>query len=199
MRIVSGIYKGRTIKAPQGRDTRPTTDRVRESIISSIISWHGSLEGANVLDLFAGSGALGIECLSRGARSCTFCDKTKSALSIIRENIESLKLGRSQARVLCIDALKAGAPSSDPPFDIVLLDPPYRIDPSDIIALISDAIDSGKVSEDAIIVYEYGSSSISGSDSAIAAFGFKVLSHKVYGSTCVDIIEAEHRNGGDQR
>ncbi len=169
MRIVSGIYKGRIIKAPDGLDTRPTTDRVRESMISSLISRHGALEQSNVLDLFAGSGALGMECISRGAASCTFCDKSKKALACIKTTIAATKK----------------------PYDVVLLDPPYKIEPATTLGLVSSAIAAGRIDEDATIVYEYGSSSISKTQEALEALGFKVLSHKVYGSTCVDIIVKE--------
>ena len=84
MRVIAGDFKGRNLKAPTGMDTRPTTDRVKESFISSLISAYGSLEGAHVLDAFAGSGALGIECLSRGAESAVFFERDKAALEALR-------------------------------------------------------------------------------------------------------------------
>lgn len=191
MRIVSGIYKGRIIKAPDGLDTRPTTDRVRESMISSLISRHGALEQSNVLDLFAGSGALGMECISRGAASCTFCDKSKKALACIKTNIADLKIDSSIARVCNIDVMRSGIPAAKKPYGVVLLDPPYKIEPAMTLGLVSSAIAAGRIDEDATIVYEYGSSSISKTQKALKVLGFKVLSHKVYGSTCVDIIVKE--------
>lgn len=99
MRVIAGDFKGRNLKAPTGMDTRPTTDRVKESFISSLISAYGSLEGAHVLDAFAGSGALGIECLSRGAESAVFFERDKAALEALRSNIDMLKLSQERARV----------------------------------------------------------------------------------------------------
>ena len=102
MRVIAGDFKGRNLKAPTGMDTRPTTDRVKESFISSLISAYGSLEGAHVLDAFAGSGALGIECLSRGAESAVFFERDTAALEALRKpraaEIQRLCIGRERAR-----------------------------------------------------------------------------------------------------
>ena len=121
MRVIAGDFKGRNLKAPTGMDTRPTTDRVKESFISSLISAYGSLEGAHVLDAFAGSGALGIECLSRGAESAVFFERDKAALEALRSNIDMLKLSQERARVRQADVL-ATPPVYGAPFDIVILD-----------------------------------------------------------------------------
>ena len=118
MRIVAGTLGGRRLKAPQGRGTRPTSDRVREALFSIL----GDLEQARVLDLFAGSGALGIEALSRGARSAVFVDDDPKAIAAINANLGALGL---EAPVHRRPALAYLNNASDGPFDLVFLDPPY--------------------------------------------------------------------------
>jgi len=114
MRIVAGRYGGRTLKAPRGREVRPTADRVREALFSIL----GPLDGLAALDLFAGTGALGIEALSRGAASCVFVDvDTRPVLA----NLEALGIDAEVRRGRALGALK-----SDDQYDLVLLDPPYR-------------------------------------------------------------------------
>jgi 16S rRNA (guanine966-N2)-methyltransferase len=120
MRIIAGSHKGHRIAAPKGRDTRPTSDRVRESAFNLI----GPVDGADVLDLFAGSGALGLEALSRGAASATFVESDREACRTINANLDKLKL---RATVLCQDVLRAVAQERRT-FDLVLCDPPYGFD-----------------------------------------------------------------------
>ena len=119
MRIIAGAWRGRAIDAPPGQSTRPTADRVRETLFSMLASRLGSFEDLRVADLFAGSGALGLEALSRGAASATFVEKDAKAAAVIRRNAE--KLGAS-ARVMGGSAL--ALPRSEP-FDLILADPPY--------------------------------------------------------------------------
>ena len=114
MRVVAGIYGGRTLKAPRGQGVRPTADRVREALFSIL----GPLDGARVLDLFAGTGALGIEALSRGAASCVFVDVDTRP---VRANLEVLGIDAEVRRGQALSALKP-----DDQYDLVLLDPPYR-------------------------------------------------------------------------
>jgi len=128
MRVVSGDLGGRKLVTPDGSDTRPTSDRVREAMFNSLFSLD-AIEGACVLDAFAGSGALGIEALSRGALHATFVETGRNALAALRENIETLQLG-AQGRVVPGDALahleRTAAEGSH--YDLVLLDPPYGFD-----------------------------------------------------------------------
>jgi 16S rRNA (guanine966-N2)-methyltransferase len=122
MRIISGIYRGRAIVAPKGDTTRPTADRTREALFSMLTSRLGSFEGLRVLDLFAGSGALGLEALSRGAASCTFVEQDGAALDCLRSNIA--KLGTKGAEIRAQSVMALGpAPA---PYDLILLDPPYE-------------------------------------------------------------------------
>jgi 16S rRNA (guanine966-N2)-methyltransferase len=119
MRIIAGRWRGRPIEAPLGLATRPTADRVRETLFSMLASRLGSFEELRVADLFAGSGALGFEALSRGAASVTFVENDAKAVAVIRRNAE--KLG-APAQVLASSAL--ALPRSDP-FDLIFADPPY--------------------------------------------------------------------------
>jgi 16S rRNA (guanine966-N2)-methyltransferase len=119
MRIIAGTHRGSRISAPKGLDTRPTGDRVREAAFNLI----GPVEGATVLDLFAGSGAMGLEALSRGAASVTFVERDRAACRTIAENLE--RLGLTGARITCGDALWALRQDSRR-YDLVLVDPPYE-------------------------------------------------------------------------
>ena len=122
MRVVAGRFGGRRLQAPAGRGTRPTSDRVREALFSIL----GPLDGARVLDLYAGSGALGIEALSRGAASAVFVEREDAALGVLRANLAALGLEPAEARVVRGDALR-NASSAGGPYDLVLIDPPYRL------------------------------------------------------------------------
>lgn len=123
MRVVAGDFGGRKIVAPDGVATRPTTDRVREAIFNSLGS-SGLLDGALVADLFAGSGAVGIEALSRGAEHCVFVERDRHALRSLDDNLDTLQL-RDRSKVISTDAM-AVASSID--CDIVFADPPYDFD-----------------------------------------------------------------------
>lgn len=125
MRVVAGVAGGRRLATLPGRAVRPTSDRVREAVFNALASM-GALEESEVLDLFAGSGALGIEALSRGAAAATFVDHDVEALAVVRANLVTAGV-EARARVVRSDALRflAGGPG---PFDLALVDPPYRLD-----------------------------------------------------------------------
>ena len=125
MRIIAGEFRGRKLDAPKGDGTRPTTDRVRESLMSALVSLRDGLDGAVVLDAFAGSGALSLEALSRGADTAVLCERDRDAAAVIERNICALRLGRDRARLVRGDVLKRGAAAPGRPFDLVFLDPPY--------------------------------------------------------------------------
>ena len=168
MRVVAGEFGGRRLVSPDGKTTRPTTDRVREAIFNSLGSW-GVLDGALVVDLFAGSGAIGIEALSRGAERCTFVERDRHALEALEENIQVLDIG-GRCRVLRSDSMTA-ARGLDA--DIVFADPPYDFDQWDELV-------SGVQAE--LIVAESGRS-IGVPD------GMAVTREKRYGRTWVTFLE----------
>jgi 16S rRNA (guanine966-N2)-methyltransferase len=118
VRVVAGAFKGRRLQAPKGTRTRPTADRVREALFSML----GDVTGGRVLDLYAGSGALGIEALSRGAASATFVDRDARAVAAIRDNLDAVGTHQEVRRQ---DALRFLAGAGAGPFDLVFLDPPY--------------------------------------------------------------------------
>jgi 16S rRNA (guanine966-N2)-methyltransferase len=121
VRIIAGSLRGRRIIAPPGQATRPTADRVRETLFSMLTSRIGTFDGLSVADLFAGSGALGIEALSRGAATALFVENNAAALAALRRNLEALELeDRSRVLPASVTALRAGETA-----DLVLADPPY--------------------------------------------------------------------------
>ena len=123
MRIIAGNWRGRPLIAPKGTETRPTADRTREALFSMLVSRLGTLDGLRVLDLFAGSGALGLEALSRGAGHCTFVEQDSAALDALRTNIA--KLGAAPQCDVRAQSVMALGPAIAP-YDLLLLDPPYR-------------------------------------------------------------------------
>lgn len=122
LRIIAGEWRGRKLKAPVGDTTRPTADRTRETLFSMLTSRLGSFEDLSVLDLFAGSGALGLEALSRGAARCVFVEQDRPAIDTLRANIRALDAD-ARAEVRPGSALALGPALT--PFDVVLIDPPY--------------------------------------------------------------------------
>ncbi len=144
MRVISGTVRGKRLKEPSDYSIRPTTDKVKESIFNII---QFDIEGRNVLDLFAGTGQLGIECLSRGAASVTFVDQSKEAISIVKQNLKTCGL---EARVVQDDSiafLSRGAK-----YDIIILDPPYATNLLDKALEIINSVDI--LSEGGIIMCE---------------------------------------------
>lgn len=121
MRVITGEARGRKLVTLEGEDVRPTTDRVKEGMFNII---QFDLEGANVIDLFAGSGQLGIEALSRGAKHCTFIDSTNRSVEVVKQNLKTVGFEK-RASVFCGDAKMYIGLSKDN-FDIALLDPPYN-------------------------------------------------------------------------
>jgi 16S rRNA (guanine966-N2)-methyltransferase len=137
MRVVAGTLGGRRLHAPAGDATRPTSDRVREALFSAL----GPLEGEVVLDLFAGSGALAIEALSRGAERAVLVERDRRAVAVIRRNLAELELHPPHAEILPRDALRAlrDAREAGEAYDLVLIDPPYRL-AAGLGPVLSDAL-----------------------------------------------------------
>ena len=154
LKIIAGKYGGRFIETPEGRGTRPTTNRVREAVFNSLCAAYSSnlnLEGTVVLDMFAGSGALGFEALSRGAKFVTFCDKSPKAVSIIKKNAYSLQIDTSCYKVLKRDSLIPNPYSLIP--NIIFADPPYAFSPTDVKQAVINCSQQGT-----ILYYEHSSS-----------------------------------------
>ncbi len=140
MRIVTGALRGRPIRTPAGEATRPTSDRARQAIFNILehAPWSPGLAGRRVIDLFAGSGAMGLEAVSRGAAEVLFVESAEPALAAIRANVEAFGLG-PRARTLRADATRLGR--ADGPFDLAFLDPPYGkgLGETALAALVSGA------------------------------------------------------------
>ncbi|HDZ86254.1 MAG TPA: 16S rRNA (guanine(966)-N(2))-methyltransferase RsmD [Actinobacteria bacterium] len=149
MRVIAGKAKGHSIKAPKGMSTRPTSDKVREAIFSTIAS---KVSGAQVLDLFAGSGALGIESLSRGAEHSVFVDNSAASLTAIRGNLVSVGL-ESRAAVIKKDVFRYVSSYKEAAFDLIFLDPPYKIGVNEILGVIKSCL--GLLSTEGLIVVEH--------------------------------------------
>lgn len=148
MRIVAGKYRGRKLTPPSDDSVRPTTDRIKETVFN-ILQW--DVEGARVLDLFAGSGALGIECLSRGAAEVVFADKSPASVALIRQNLKGIE---GSYRVLTADftgVLRSG----EDKFDLIFIDPPYKSGLGELA--VDAAFDLGRVAEGGTVVYEHSS------------------------------------------
>ena len=150
MRIIAGEKRSRKIEAPQGQDTRPTADRVKEALFSML---QRRVYDARVLDLYAGSGALSLEALSRGAASAVLVDMSFKAGKIIRQNIETLDYG-DRARFLNMEDMRAigQLENEGQQFDLIFLDPPYKMDTTDVILRMYR---DGMMHEDTILVVEF--------------------------------------------
>ena len=150
-RIIAGLARGRRLQVPGGETTRPTSDRVREALFSTVESML-DLQGSVVLDLFAGSGALGLEALSRGASMATFVERDRRAVAVLRANIETTRLG--PADVLPGDVVRVLGTRTARACDLVLLDPPYRATSADVAAVLGAALEAGWVCAGSLVVVE---------------------------------------------
>jgi 16S rRNA (guanine966-N2)-methyltransferase len=157
MRIVGGSLRGRRLAAPKSDAVRPTTDRARESLFNILEhGYPGSLDGVRVLDLFSGSGALGIEAISRGAAYCLFVEQDAAARALIRENIEGLGL-QGCTRIFRRDATNLGPLGTMQPFQLVFADPPYGHGLAE--KAVASALSGGWLTKDTLIVVEEAASS----------------------------------------
>jgi 16S rRNA (guanine(966)-N(2))-methyltransferase RsmD len=155
-RIVAGRYGGRRIEAPPGRDTRPTSDRVREALFGAL----GVLDGLRFLDLYAGSGAIGLEAASRGAAQVMLVESEPAATRIVRRNIAALAAGPvvSLAPARVASVLAAG-PTGGEPFDVVFADPPYAADEAEITGVLAGLAGQGWLAPEALVIVERSSRS----------------------------------------
>src|SRR5262245_62230577 len=176
MRIVGGRLRGRALVAPKSRAIRPTADRLRESLFNILIHAYGDpVTGARVLDLFAGTGALGLEALSRGAAFALFVDDAAEARALLRENIAALGLG-GVTRIFRRDATRLGPAHPVEPFSLVFLDPPYGKSLAE--KALASARDGGWLARGALVVVEEAA------DAAFAApEGFEDVERRRYDDT----------------
>jgi 16S rRNA (guanine966-N2)-methyltransferase len=185
MRITGGHLGGRKLAAPGDNRVRPTSDKVRQAIFNILHhqDYGFSLEGARAADLFAGTGALGIEAISQGAVFCLFVEDAAESRALIQRNIEDLGL-TGVTKIFRRDATNLGkmAPASGGPFDLVFLDPPYR---KNLVAPALAALrEGGWLADNAIIIAE------TAEDEAVAVDGVEVLDERTYGETRVTFLRA---------
>ena len=150
-RIIAGVFKGRRLATPSGGRTRPTSDRVREALFSALVPG-GNLEGLRFVDLYAGSGAVGIEAISRGAEHALFVESHAPTAKLLRRNIADL--GVAGARVISAPVAKALASAPEEPYDIVFADPPYTVADRAIAELLAALVEHDWLAEGADVVVE---------------------------------------------
>jgi 16S rRNA (guanine966-N2)-methyltransferase len=152
-RIIAGAHGGRRLAAPPGSGTRPTSDRVREALFSAVESMV-DLEGARFADLYAGSGAVGLEALSRGASHALLVESDARAARAIRDNIVTLRVGPAARLVTGKVAQVLAAPPDGGPYDVVFADPPYSVTTDEMIELQQDLVANDWLTKDAVVVLE---------------------------------------------
>jgi 16S rRNA (guanine966-N2)-methyltransferase len=152
-RVIAGEAGGRRLAVPAGRDTRPTSDRAREGLFATIASMAGSLDGARVLDLYAGSGAVGLEALSRGAEHVLLVESTARAGRVIRANIEAIGLPGAEIVTDRVERVLARGPEHGP-FDVVFADPPYALPDEQVSGMLGALAGRGWLAPEALVVVE---------------------------------------------
>ena len=190
MRIVSGEFRGKALVTRTGDATRPTSDRARQAIFNILehAAWSQGVRGRRVIDLFAGSGALGFEALSRGADFCLFVETNEAARGAIRDNVENLGGLFGKTRVHRRDATDLGVkPGADgPAFDLVFLDPPYAKGFGEIA--LAKLAEGGWLAPGAVVVFERGVS-----EGALDVPEFTVLDARDYGAARVNFLRFDGR------
>lgn len=185
MRIVAGKWRGQTLAQPPESITRPTTDRVREALFSAIES-RIDFVGVRVLDAFAGSGALGLEALSRGAAHATFCEVNGKVLPVLKRNVAGLAGAQAASTVLRVDVLKH-PPAGPAPFGLVFLDPPYATPAPDVAALVASLDAEGSLAADVLVHYEHAKKDTPAAHAAFEPLQWEVVASKRYGDIAFDL------------
>jgi 16S rRNA (guanine966-N2)-methyltransferase len=152
-RVIAGEAGGRRLAVPGGRDTRPTSDRAREGLFATIASMLGSLDGARVLDLYAGSGAVGLEALSRGAEHVLLVEHGARAARVIRENIEAIGLPGAVVAADRVERVLARGPAGGR-YDVVFADPPYAMPDENVAAMLGALAGQGWLAPGALVIVE---------------------------------------------
>ncbi|WP_328992434.1 16S rRNA (guanine(966)-N(2))-methyltransferase RsmD [Kribbella sp. NBC_01245] len=154
-RIVGGQAGGRRLAVPAGQGTRPTGDRAREALFSSLDSTFGGLDGLAFIDLYAGSGAIGLEALSRGASRVLLVESDRKAADVVSSNVRALGLPGASVVVKPVERVVAGKNAGEP-YDVVFADPPYALDTEVLQKVVLDLGEHGWLAEDAVLVIERG-------------------------------------------
>lgn len=184
-RIIAGLWGGRRLSTPRGEGTRPTTDRVREALFSRLEALT-DLEGARVLDLYAGSGALGLEALSRGAARLCAVESHRATAAVIERNARELGCAdRVQVRAAKVDSVLRQPPEE--PFDVVLADPPYPLSEQDLAVILELLVTQEWLAENAVIVVERSSRS----PQPTWPIGLRALRSRSYGETAIHLAEPD--------
>lgn len=176
MRLISGVFKGRLIRVPDSKLIRPTTDRVRETLFN-LLNNRIYFQGIRVLDIYAGSGSLGLECLSRGAEEIHFVEKNYPIYKNLQENIDSLDVEK-ECRIFKMEAIKFSLLSDHDKYDLILADPPFFKD--DVYAVIGNLIKNQFMTETGVIIIER---SIQTKEKDI--MNLKAEPFKIIGDTCL--------------
>jgi 16S rRNA (guanine966-N2)-methyltransferase len=192
-RIIGGTAGGRRISTPSGQHTRPTTDRVREALFSAIEAWCGSLQGLRFLDLYAGSGAVGLEAWSRGAGVVSLVESDRRTARLIYENAKLLGFSRVNVLTNSVSAALSRPPSA--PYDVVFMDPPYHLDDATVGEELAALVDKDWVVPGAMVVVERSSRS---PEPAWPA-GFTDFRERRYGETTLWYGHAAGEDAPDER
>jgi 16S rRNA (guanine966-N2)-methyltransferase len=185
MRIIGGKLKGRTLQGPSSHAIRPTSDRLRETIFNILqFSYQDAANGARVLDLFAGTGAMALEALSRGACLALLIDQGAEAIALMRANINALGLSAAAARILRRDALRLGKAPAGERFNLAFLDPPYG---RGLVRPALDSLSEGAwLERDALVMIEEAKAT-----EIVLPGGYELLETRTYGDTQILFVRAE--------
>ena len=154
MRVIAGIARGRRLAAPKGTATRPTSDRAREGLFATVTAIRGPLPGARVLDLFAGSGAIGLEALSRGAVRVVFVESDARAAQVIRANLAAVALPGGELVCDQVQRFLGRGPGAEAAFDLVVADPPYAASPAEVTGMLTALASGGWLAPGALVAVE---------------------------------------------
>ncbi|MFK7902394.1 MAG: 16S rRNA (guanine(966)-N(2))-methyltransferase RsmD [Nitratireductor sp.] len=183
MRIVGGEFRGRRLATPQSNKIRPTTDRTRESLFN-ILNHKVAFEDARVLDLFAGTGALGLEAVSRGAKYVLFIEESAEGRGLLRSNVETFGL-QGKSKIWRRDATKLGPSGNMGQFDIIFMDPPYGKSLAE--GALAQLIEGDWLSKDATIIVEESAGNLPQNPT-----GYRIVDERAFGETSIGIFELEN-------
>jgi 16S rRNA (guanine966-N2)-methyltransferase len=187
MRVTGGKHRSRGLKAPRGSETRPTSDRVREALFGILEARRG-VSNARVLDLYAGTGALAIEALSRGAAHATMVERDRNALAALRANVQALEL-RDSVRIVATPVERAARSLEPGSFDVVFVDPPYAdVTTGTAIRALEDVIRAGVLAEGATVVLEHAPAR-GKEEEGPPVEGLVRTDTRTYGDTCLSFYE----------